>query len=962
MLRTILSICFILSKIQFLIAQENYPKSTAAEDRYRSYLHKQKMISESLVKNIELESIGPTIMSGRAVDIDVSPYDPTHFYVAYASGGLWKTTNNGISFFPVFDNQIVMTIGDVAVDWKNDEIIWVGTGENNSSRSSYSGFGIFKSTDKGKSWVHKGLSESHHIGRIVIHPQDKNVIWVAAVGHLYSPNEERGVFKTIDGGESWEKVLYIDENTGAIDLVIDPINHDVLYCAMWYRTRRAWNFEESGKTSGIYKSTDGGESWFLLSTSQSGFPTGDGVGRIGLAIYPPNPNIIYALLDNQFDRPESKKDALKLTKEKLKKISIEEFLKLEENVIEEFLRENNFPEKYTAKKILEMIESKKITPLTLVEYLEDANTSLFEKNVIGPEVYKSTNGGLTWIKMNKDYIDDTYYSYGYYFGQIRVSPFDENQIYLLGVPILKSTDGGVTFRSIDRENVHVDHHDLYINPSRKGHLILANDGGINISYDDGETWFKANTPPVGQFYSIEVDMEKPYNVYGGLQDNGVWYGPSNYKFSYRWYETGEYPYKNLLGGDGMQVEVDTRDNKTIYTGYQFGNYFRFDRISRKRTSIKPKHELGERPFRFNWNTPIHLSKHNQDILYIGANKLFRSMNRGDSYEIISPDLTTGGKAGEVPYGTITTIHESPLKFGLIYVGTDDGLIHVTKDGGSSWKRISDNLPHGFWVSRVIASKFDLATCYVSLNGYRWDNFESHIYKSTNFGESWERIGLNLPLEPINVVSEDTENENILYVGTDHGVYVSLDGGKNFMPFVKGFPSAPVHDLVVHPRDKELIVATHGRSLYKVNVEHIQKLNDKILQKQIHIFELPNIVFNKNWGNKSSAWSKFIKPELVIAFYSKQNQTVNLKIFSEKNLLVYNVELTADQGLNYFKYDQVTDSVSLKKLIANNTKMMEKYFVKKDDGKYYLIPGKYNVVLETGKFLDKQSFEILEQRK
>lgn len=945
-----------------ILAQNDFPKFTPASKRFEEYQRKLKLLEQSPFKNIEFENIGPTIMSGRAVDLDVSPFDPTHFYVAYASGGVWKTTNNGISFFPIFDNQIVMTIGDIAVDWKHNEIIWIGTGENNSSRSSYSGFGIFKSTDGGKTFQHKGLPESHHIGRIIIHPQNPDIVWVASMGHLYSENDERGVFKSTDGGETWRKVLYIDETTGCIDLEINQSNPDVLYAAMWYRTRRAWNFEEAGLTSGIYKSTDGGESWFLISTKESGFPTGEGVGRIGLSIFQKNPDIIYAILDNQYERPKKETKEKKLTKDDLRKISKYEFLKLDKKLIQSYLKEYNFPKKYTVDTILFLIKTNKITPQTLVEYVEDANAQLFEKNVIGAEVYKSTDGGKTWIKTHKDFIDDFYYSYGYYFGQIRVSPYDENKIFILGVPILISTDGGKSFKSINKENVHVDHHAIFINPERKGHIILANDGGINISYDDGETYFKANTPPVGQFYSVEVDFEKPYNVYGGLQDNGVWYGPSNYKFSYAWYETGRYPYQNLLGGDGMQVEVDTRDNKTIYTGYQFGNYFRIDLASGKRKPIKPKHELGERPLRFNWNTPILLSKHNQDILYFGANRLYRSFNKGENFEPISPDLTKGGKQGDVPYGTLTTISESPLKFGLIYTGSDDGLIYVTKDGGNSWERISDPLPQNFWISRIVASRFDTATVYVSLNGYRWDNFEPLLFKSTDYGRTWSQIGKILPYEPINVVAEDLVNQNLIYVGTDHGIYASLDGGENFYPISKNFPFAPVHDLVVHPRDKELVVATHGRSIYKADVKHLQQLTQEILSKSIFVFEIDKIWFNENWGNKTYTWGDFIKPQIKIPFYSNQNKSVELKITSENGVIVFSNKLNADYGLNYFLYNLTTDSLSLKKLIStkNQKTKSEEYLSRKADGNFYLIPGKYSIEIVDGKEKMYTIFEIAER--
>ncbi len=357
---------------------------------------------------------------------------------------------------------------------------------------------------------------------------------------------------------------------------------------------------------------------------------------------------------------------------------------------------------------------------------------------------RSDNGGKNWYKTHKMHLDGVYNTYGYYFGKVHVDPNDSDKIYTYGVPILTSNDGGKTFYRIGKENVHADHHDLWINPNKRGHLINGNDGGVNITYDDGKNWIKNNSTEVGQFYSINVDYQKPYNVYGGLQDNGVWMGPHNSIENKRWESSGSYPWKMILGGDGMEVQIDKNQPNIVYTGSQFGSYFRLDLDSNKRTFIKPRHKLGESPYRFNWQTPILLSSHNHDILYLGSNILHRSFNGGDKWENISSDLTKGGKPGNVPYGTITTISESQHKFGLIYVGTDDGLINVTKNGGSSWSRISDNLPQDLWTSKVYASTHDEATVFVSMNGYRWDDFTPYVYMSQDYGKSWTPINSNLP--------------------------------------------------------------------------------------------------------------------------------------------------------------------------------------------------------------------------
>ena len=479
----------------FLIGQNDRPAFTPATERMKNVEIKKALLEKSLVKNVPFKSIGPSIFSGRVSDVDVWEKDPTHFYVAYASGGLWKTENNGQSFTPLFDNEVVMTLGDIAVDWERN-VIWAGTGEVNSSRSSYSGVGMYKSTDSGQTWEHKGLAESHHIGRVVLHPTDPNILWVAVLGHLYSPNQERGVYKTTDGGNTWERVLFVSGNAGAIDLVIDPTDPNTLYAATWHRERSAWNFVESGEGSGIYKSTDAGSNWEKVSTPESGFPTGNGVGRIGLDIaVKDGSSYLVAIVDNQDRRPKDEEDKEEeLDKDDFKKMDREDFLKLEEEDLEEFLRDKRFPKKYTGKSVMEMVRKNEIEPIALAEYLENANALLFDTPVIGAEVYHSSDGGSTWARTHKDYLDGIYFSYGYYFGQIRVAKHNPDKFYIFGVPILISEDAGKNWKSIHQENVHSDHHALWINPDRDKHLILGNDGGINVSYDDGENWIKCNTP------------------------------------------------------------------------------------------------------------------------------------------------------------------------------------------------------------------------------------------------------------------------------------------------------------------------------------------------------------------------------------------------------------------------------------------------------------------------------------
>ena len=903
-------------------------QATSASAVKESLMKKKEMQRNSLVKNVNFTNIGPTVMSGRVADVDVNPENPTEFYVGYASGGLWHTNNNGTTFTPVMDNSPTQNIGDIAIDWKNGTI-WVGTGEKNSSRSSYAGIGILKSTDKGKTWTNMGLMDSHHVSRILINPKNPDEVLVAVIGHLYSSNEERGIFKTTDGGKTWTNMLFINKDTGVIDIAYAPNNFSVMYAASWERERQAWNFDGDGKFSAIYKSTDAGNSWNKISDG-SGFPVGEGVGRIGLAVF--DENTVYALHDNQFRRPksESTKKTDALTKEDFKVMSKDDFLKLDNKKLNTFLKTFGFQEKYRAQNVKQMVRVGTVKPIDLAKYLEDANAMLFDTQVVGAEVYKTTDGGKKWKKTHDNYLNGVYSSYGYYFGEIRVDPQDVNKIYVMGVPVIKSADGGKTFVSISRENVHSDHQAMWVNPKRSGHILNGNDGGLNMTYDDGESWIKLNSPAVGQFYSVYADNQRNYKVYGGLQDNGVWVASHTARMNKRWHSSGQNPYQSIMGGDGMQVQVDDRDPNIVYTGFQFGNYFRLNRKSGRRTYIQPKHTLGENPYRFNWQTPILLSKHNQDILYLGGNKLHRSLNQGDSWETISDDLTTGGKKGNVAYGTLTTIAESPFQFGLLYVGSDDGYVHVSKNGGGSWAKISDNLPANLWVSRVVASAHKKERVYVSLNGYRIDDFNSYIYVSENYGESWKLISKGIPVSPVNVIKEDPKNENVLYVGTDNGLYVTFNRGKSWEAFSNNLPNVAVHDLVVQPKANHLVVGTHGRSIYLADINPLQEINEEVMAKDSYIFKLNDIRHSPNWGRSRSQWRPASTPSMTIPFYAKTGGKVTISIY-KGDVLMSSSKVDSDPGYNEFSYD-----------LSKSAKGAKKKARKAQNGKYYLSPGEYKV--------------------
>jgi photosystem II stability/assembly factor-like uncharacterized protein len=940
-MRQFLSISISLISSFVLFSQ---PNATDAESIIKAYENKEVLVQSSRVKNIEFRNIGPTIMSGRVVALEVNPQDPTKFYVAYASGGVWYTDNNGTSFNSISDDWPTQNIGEIAMDWNNG-ILWVGTGENNSSRSSYSGIGILKTNADGSNWQNVGLHDSHHIGKILINPENSNHVVIGVTGHLYSKNINRGVYVTKDGGKNWDRTLYINDASGIIDMSETPGDFNIMYATSWEKDRKAWNFDEDGNSSGIYKSIDGGYNWSLISNDESGFPTGAGIGRIGIAIF--DKDIAYAVVDNHnFRESTEKKVDQGLTKESFIGMTIENFNDISVNELKDFLRSNRFPTKYKPDAIKKDINDRKIKPDDLYRYLVNANSELFDTPIIGAEVYKSENGGKTWAKTHDSFLDGVYNTYGYYFGKIHVDPSNSQKIYTYGVPILTSDDGGKTFYRIGKENVHADHHDLWINPNKPGHLINGNDGGVNITFDDGKNWIKNNSTEVGQFYAINVDNQTPYNVYGGLQDNGVWMGPHNSLENKRWNMTGQYPWKGILGGDGMEVQIDNRNPNIVFTGSQFGFYARLDLDTGRRKSIKPIHELGNSPFRFNWQTPILLSPHNQDVLYLGSNFLHKSSNQGDDWQTISEDLTSGGKKGNVPYGTITTISESPVKEGVLYTGSDDGLVYVSKNSGKTWKNISGNLPKELWVSNVYASNHDEKVVYLSLDGYRWDNFSPYLFQSKNYGKTWESISSNLPDSPINVVIEDNVNEDILYVGNDHGVYISLDQGKTWEPFNKGLTSAAVHDLVIQEEKQHLLVGTHGRSIYLADIALIQNHDIDNQQADIKIFDVKDVRFSNRWGTKRSTDKNYYTPSLKFSIFSKSSHNASFEIINNDKDILFSKSISLDKGYNFIDYNLT--------IIGNSDFGLND---KSQNGKYYLQKGVYSIYIKTDNTTIENQFKI-----
>lgn len=927
-MKLIIFLCIISVTATFAQGVDRSP--SGKDQLYKSYQDREEAAKKSYLKNISVRHVGPVVQGGRITDIDV--IDPTHYYIAFASGGLWETKDRGITFHPVFDEQGALGIGDFAVAPSDPDIIYVGTGENNSSRSSYAGTGIYKSSDGGKSWKFIGLPETQHIGRVLIHPENPDVVWVASMGALYSHNDERGVYKSSDGGETWSKTLFINDSTGIIDLIANPNNADELWAAAWERTRKAWHFKGNGPGSGIYRSTDGGETW---TKSMNGFPQGSHVGRIGLAVAHTNPSILYALLDNQEEEKvenERDKEDTGLTLVEFRDMTVQHLLSIDDESLDKFLDDQGFPEKYTAKKIKAEIREGKYMPNDIADYFGDANEALFTTNVKGAELYKSEDGGKSWNLVNSYKLDGVYFTYGYYFGEVRVDPNDENKIYIFGVPLLKSSDGGKTYARIDTVgNVHVDHHTLWVDPENSKHILLGNDGGLYESYDEGANWHHMNTIPAGQFYTVSYDMQKPYNIYGGLQDNGSLVGSSRTILNRSDY------WDNVFGGDGMYIFPDPRNNDIVYSGFQFGNYYRIDREKGKYDGITPKHDIGEDQLRFNWRTPLIMSNHNPDILYIGAQKVYRSFNRGDDWESVSGDLTYNYPQGNVPYSTISSLAESPMKFGLLYAGTDDGKIHRTDAAGGVWTEITGDLPSNLWVSSIYPSAHDVDKVYVSLNGYRYDDFNTYVYVSENRGRTWKSIEGNLPKGVVNVIIEDPVKEDLLYLGSDLGTFVSMDGGENWQ-LLNSALNVPSYDLKVHPRDHELIIGTHGRSVMTVDVKPFQQLD---INQRIQIFPVSAIRYSSRWGERRYPYLEAYEPQTTFSFFVREKGEVQLSVLNSDNEEIRKMTIDAEAGFNKITWD-------LKGMKGKK---------KKDQKVDYVGPGTYKVVVVKGEGRSETDLEI-----
>lgn len=719
------------------------------------------------LKNLEFRELGPATMGGRIDDFAVVENNPHIVFVGVASGGVWKTTNNGTTWEPVFDKEGVSTIGDIAIAPSDPAIVWVGTGEPNNRQSSSWGDGAYKSLDGGKTWKNMGLGASRHIGRIVINPHNPDVVYVAALGRLWGPNPERGLYKTTDGGKTWTQSLKINDDTGVSDIAMDPQSPDTLYAAAYQRRRTPFGFSGGGPGSALYKTTDGGATWKKL-TKNLPYENGGDTGRIGLDIYRKDPNIVYAVVQH-----------------------------------------------------------------------EKGGT------------FRSEDKGETWKKMGDTNPRPSYYS------QIRVDPNNDLRIWELGAQMFYSEDGGKTFSTTRVQKIHGDFHAMWIDPADSNHIITGSDGGIHWSYDNGRTWDFINTIAIGQFYEVGLDNENPYHICGGLQDNGSWCGPIQ-TFSRDGIANEDW--QVIHGGDGFYAQVDNVEPWIVYTESQDGFIDRRDLRTGQLHSIRPEAKAGEPHYRFQWNSPVAVSAHDHKTVYYGGNFFFKSTDRGDTWARLGPDLTSGvdrnklqifGKTpdkttlsrhdGVQEYPTITTISESPLTPNVLWAGTDDGNLQVTRDAGKTWKNVTakaPGVPKGTYVSRVVASKYAEGTAFATFDGHRGDDNNIYIFFTSDYGETWKPIHNGIPdsAGSVHVVREHPRNQNLLFAGTEFGLWVSWDRGANWTALKNNFPTVPVDDIAIQARQNDLVLATHGRSFWVFDdLTPIEKMDSTVAASDLTFF-------------------------------------------------------------------------------------------------------------------------------
>ena len=818
--------------------------------------------------DIEWIQIGPVINSARVESIQIDEKNPGTMYVAFGSGNLWKTVNNGISWKPIFNDVPSIGIGDIALAPSNSDILYVGTGESLKKARNFTmpGTGIYKSVDGGNTWHHKGLNDSWHIGEISINPKNPDIVFVSVLGHFWSKNKNRGIYRTLDGGSTWENVLHIDDKTGSNDIVISRSNPDIIYATMWEN-----NPGISGYNSGIYKSEDNGDNWIKL---EEGLPYGNKMGRSSVAVSYSNPEKAYVLIDN-----------------------------------------------------------------------------LAKSRANAAEVYRTENGGETWERTHKDELL-IFPGIGWYFTDIYVSPDNDDEIYGLGVRAAYSNNGGKSFKNLkgvvkrlnpsQAKGLHLDHCELWINPKNSNHIAVGNDGGLFVSFDKGESWLHYNNLPTGEFYDIELDNKVPYNIYGGTQDDATVYGPAdewnnsfNEKWKYLWIDAWD-------GGDGCITRVDPNDNNTVYFSMQNGALRRKNMLSGISVSIKPKLPININDnLDYNFITPYFISNHDSNTLYHAGNYVFKSTDRGDSWKLISNNLIN---SSDKPSFSAGALAESKLEKGLLYYGSDRGSFWVSRNDGISWKERSEKIGNGY-IRSIEPSKFNKSVVYMSMTGINYDDLNSYLYVSDNYGKNWKKLKGNLPNEPINFIREDENFEDILYAGLYRGLYVSLDRGKSWNILGKNLPMSSVSDMEVHKSTNDMIISTHGRGIYKFNLNPLHKyyLNQENISDELLFSDMEMVLPKFNDTHKEPLMDTYQKVPISFKLNSKKNYSLVIK---ENNEKLWSYESEGIKGINQIRWDLILDRVETN----------QPYFIHFNK---FIKPGNYSLHLITDQKESKVNFSVYE---
>ncbi|MEN2282139.1 hypothetical protein AAGF08_08365 [Algoriphagus sp. SE2] len=864
------SLKVLISILMFFIflSTETYAQQPTSplEASFKTY---QKMKEETTFK-LNWVALGPTVNSARADIVQVDETNPGTMYAGFGSGGIWKTTNHGVTWNSIFEEQSSIGIGDMEIAPSDPNILYLGTGENLKKPRNFTlpGTGMFRSDDAGETWRHIGLEDSWAISEIEIHPTNPDIVFVAVLGHLWSKNENRGLYRTMDGGKTWEQVLYKDEMTGANEVQISPTDPQVMYASLWEVYPGI-----SGENSGVYRSNDGGNTWELCT---NGLPSGPNIGRIGLTVSKTNPDKAYALIDN----------------------------------------------------------------------LNNARNE-------AAELYKTIDGGLNWTKTHSGPLK-IFPGIGWYFTDVYVNPENDEEVFCLGVRLAHSLDGGKTFSFIGgqvsrmtpslAQGLHLDQTELWINPTNPNHLALGNDGGFYVSYDKGLTWVHYNNIPTGEFYDITID-QADYTIYGGTQDDATVFGPAkelNTRFLDPWKYVWIDPWD---GGDGCVTQIDPEDKSIIYYSRQHGDAMRLDKSIDKAVSIMPSlPEDVKDTLVFNYMTPYFLSKYDHKTLYHGGNYLMKSIDRGDTWDAISPNLAVSSNPEKLSFAT-GDIAQSTIDKGLLYAGTDHGAFWVSKDDGESWVENSIGISNNY-IRSISPSHHKASRVYMAMTGINYDDLKAYLYASEDFGKTWESIASGLPDEPVNVIKEDPINENILYAGGLRGVYVSIDRGTTWSYLGKNMPAAAVADLEFHLLTMDLVVATHGRGIYKTNLQPIHEmLSQNLATNTDHFFEIKQAP--RPWFNSSSGEPDYRTIEKAsFSFWLNQSKPITISILDETNQEVWKTAFVGTMGLNEYRWD----------LIVKKQKSDAPYFIHYDR---FIAAGKYTVKVSSGDHSMEQTFEVVE---